>query len=78
MCLPKKTVVMPEQPAPTIGASAPAAAVLNTSPVDFEAVDSDSKSLKKKSKGKKAFRIPKSEDMGTPMTGSGLSIPKST
>lgn len=77
MCLPKKTVVMPEQKAPTIGASAPAAAVLNTKPVDFNAVDSDSASLKKKSKGKKAFRIAKKNDVGTPMSGSGLSIPKS-
>ena len=78
MCLPKKTVVMPEQKTvtPTIGASAPAAAVLNTKTVDFDAVDSDSATLKKKSKGKKQFRIAKN-DMGTPMSGSGLSIPKS-
>ena len=79
MCLPKKTVVMPEQKTvtPTIGASAPAAAVLNTKTVDFDAVDSDSASLKKKAKGKKAFLIAKKNDVGTPMSGSGLSIPKS-
>tara|TARA_R110002074_G_scaffold173117_3_gene335820 strand:- start:8423 stop:8659 length:237 start_codon:yes stop_codon:yes gene_type:complete len=77
MCLPKTKVPMPpEQKAPTIGASAPAAAVLNTKTVDFDAVDSDSATLKKKSKGKKQFRIAKN-DMGTPMSGSGLSIPKS-
>ena len=74
MCLPKKTIVMPEQKTP---ASAPAAAVLNTKTVDFDAVDSDSASLKKKAKGKKAFRIAKKNDVGTPMSGSGLSIPKS-
>lgn len=78
MCLPKTKVPMPpEQKAPIIGASAPAAAVLNTKPVDFDAVDSDSAALKKKSKGKKAFRIAKKKDVGTPMSGSGLSIPKS-
>lgn len=77
MCLPKPKMPMPpEQKAPTIGASAPAAAVLNTKTVDFDAVDSDSATLKKKSKGKKQFRIAKN-DMGTPMSGSGLSIPKS-
>jgi hypothetical protein len=77
MCLPKTKVPMPpEQKAPTIGASAPAAAVLNTKTVDFDAVDSDSATLKKKSKGKKQFRIAKN-DMGTPMSGSGLSLPTS-
>lgn len=77
MCLPKTKVPMPPEPkAPVIGASAPAAAVLNTKTVDFDAVDSDSATLKKKSKGKKQFRITKN-DMGTPMSGSGLSIPKS-
>lgn len=73
MCLSKQKV-----PMSPIRASAPAAAVLNTKPVDFDAVDSDSASLKKKSKGKKAFRIAKKNDVGTPMSGSGLSIPKSS
>ena len=73
MCISKPRIPKPPPPP----ASTPAAAVLNTKTVDFDAVDSDSAALKKKSKGKKQFRIAKN-DMGTPMSGSGLSIPRST
>ena len=79
MCIGPLAPKAPTPPPPPAPPPAPAATSLAASDVEFSALDSDSKNLNKKRKGKKGFRNPlkpKQNSLGTPLSGTGLTIPK--